>query len=263
MHALDGATSYSWEFLASLPATGFPSYSYVAATTTDSMPSGNPRTAFLLQARAVYGVAYWSSAPDSGYSVDNLPPSTPAPFSGTYASGSTALHWNANTESDLANYRVYRGSTAGFVPGSGNLIASPADTGYADPGSTHFFYKLSAVDVHGNESPFASLTPSGTLDAPGPAAARASFTLVPAPSPARGSMVMSFSLPNPTHVTLAIFDAGGRRVFELVRGWRDAGAYRVPWDGRDRDGREVPSGLYFARLQAPERLINVRFVRMK
>src|SRR6266436_8333853 len=79
MPALDGATGYSWEFLASLAASGFPSYSYVAATTSDSVPAGNPRTAFLLQARGVSGGAYWSSAPDSGYSVDNLPPAMPAP----------------------------------------------------------------------------------------------------------------------------------------------------------------------------------------
>jgi hypothetical protein len=211
MPALDGATGYSWEFLASLPASGFPSYSYVAATTTDSMPSGNPRTAFLLQARGVSGGAYWNSVPDSGYSVDNLAPAMPAPFTGAYLSGSTALHWGRNTEADLANYRLYRGTSSGFVPGAGNLIASPPDTGYVDPGGTPYFYKLSAVDVHGNESPFALLTPNATLDSPEPAAARR-FALVPQPSPARGPMVMSFSLPRATE------PARGRRLSAAL-GW--------------------------------------------
>jgi hypothetical protein len=261
MPALDGASSYAWEFVTSLEATGFPTYSYVASTTTDSMPAGNPRTAFLIQARGTFG-GFWSSAPDSGYSVDNLSPAMPAPFTGVYGSGSTALHWGRNAESDLANYRLYRGSSPSFVPGIGNLVASPSDTGFVDAAGSPYFYKLSAVDVHGNESPFALVIPSGTTDVPDGAIPGA-FALVPTPSPARGPMVMSFALPQSSEMTLAIFDAAGRRMLDLARGWRAAGSYHVPWDGRDQAGNSLPSGVYFARLQAPPRTITVRFVRMR
>ena len=263
MAAPDAAmTGYSWEFLVSLPASGFPSYSYVAATTTDSMPAGNPRTAFMVQARGVAGGAFWSSNPDSGYSVDNLAPAMPAPFTGVYSSSSTALHWGKNLEPDLANYRLYRGGSAGFVPGPGNLVASPTDTGYVDPGGTPHCYKLSAVDVHGNESPFALLTPSGTVDVSTGAIPRV-LALVPAPSPARGPMVMTVSLPERADVTLTIFDASGRRIVGLAGGPWEAGNHPIPWDGRDRSGREVSSGLYFARLEALGHTLHARFVRMK
>jgi hypothetical protein len=261
MPALDGASSYAWEFVRSLEATGFPSYSYVAATTTDSMPAGNPRTAFLIQARGTFG-GFWSSAPDSGYSVDNLGPAMPAPFTGVYGSGSTALHWGRNTESDLANYRLYRGSSPSFVPGIGNLVASPSDTGFVDAAGAPYFYKLSAVDVHGNQSPFALVIPSGTTAVPETGIPIA-FALAPAPSPARGPMVMSFALPQSSEITLAIFDAAGRRMLDLAHGWWAAGEYRLPWDGRDQTGRELPSGVYFARLQASARTITARFVRMR
>ena len=34
----------------------------------------------------------------------------------------------------------------------------------------------------------------------------------------------------------------------LAEGTLAAGAHEVAWDGRDAQGRTVPSGLYFARL---------------
>ena len=52
------------------------------------------------------------------------------------------------------------------MPGAGNLVASLADTGYADVGPSGGYYKLSAVDFNGNESAFALVGPGQTLDAP-------------------------------------------------------------------------------------------------
>ena len=42
----------------------------------------------------------------------------------------------------------------------------------------------------------------------------------------------------------------GRRVAVLVDGERMAGEFVKNWDGRDQTGREVGSGIYFARLVA-------------
>jgi flagellar hook assembly protein FlgD len=89
------------------------------------------------------------------------------------------------------------------------------------------------------------------------------LALVPAPIPAHGPMVMTVSVPERAEVTLVIFDASGRRIVDLARGRWEAGDHPIPWDGRDRSGHEVSSGLYFARLEALGRTLNVRFVRMK
>ena len=48
---------------------------------------------------------------------------------------------------------------------------------------------------------------------------------------------------------LSIFDAQGRRVAALARGYRPAGAYAAMWSVRDRDGMPLPHGLYLARLR--------------
>lgn len=156
-----------WDFVGSLSARADSAYILVVPTLADSNASGINRATLFVSAVTATPSVYFDSAPDSGYSVDNLPPVPPSPFTGAYASGATHLHWGANTELDLWHYKVYRGSSAGFVPGPGNTIASPSDTGYADVGQAGSYYKLSAVDVNGNESGYALLTPAGTTSVPG------------------------------------------------------------------------------------------------
>ena len=77
------------------------------------------------------------------------------------------MHWQANTDADLAHYVIYRGATADFVPGPGNLIGTTADTAFVDPAGSFNYYKVAAVDVHSNRGPLATLAsqdvPVGTL----------------------------------------------------------------------------------------------------
>ena len=256
-------TTYAWEYLASQPASGFSQYSYVAATTRDSLGGSNPYTLFMVQARAPSGPAFWSSAPDSGYSVDNLPPLAPSPFTGYFTGGATALHWGPSLETDFGVYRLYRGSSAGFVPGPSNFVVEKPDTGYSDAAGTPFYYKLSAVDVHGNESAFALLTPSGTLDAPAPQVPSALWLGQAAPNPALGAATFHFALPREGTVSLRIYDAAGRLVRELARGVIPAGDHSARWDGRDAAGRELPSGVYLVELAAQGRALHSRFVRIR
>jgi hypothetical protein len=63
--------------------------------------------------------------------------------------------------------------------------------------------------------------------------------------------------------TLDIIDVRGRTVRELWSGAIEVGGRRVVWDGKDAAGREMPSGVYFARLrsdgvQSVDRLTLVR-----
>ncbi|MFI5372185.1 MAG: FlgD immunoglobulin-like domain containing protein [Candidatus Eisenbacteria bacterium] len=248
--AAAAAPNYAWEYVTSQPAFHVPSYSYVATTTGDSMGVGNPKTTFMIMARTYGGGQWWFSAPDSGYSVDNVPPVTPAPFRGTFSGGTGHLHWGSNTEPDLLGYRLYRGSNAGFVPGAGNLLSAQPDTGYTDPsGSAGYYYKLSAVDIHGNESAYALLTPAGTTAvAPGGMLTLA-FAPV-SPNPAHGDLSMRFTLPVAADVALVISDLQGRQVACLARGRFEAGAQEVRWTGSDAAGHTLGSGIYFATLTA-------------
>lgn len=53
-------------------------------------------------------------------------------------------------------------------------------------------------------------------------------------------------------MTLAIYNLRGQRVSTLVDEIRPAGYGESEWRGRDDQGRNVPSGLYIARLKTPE-----------
>jgi hypothetical protein len=248
-HSTFAAADYYWEFLSSVTVDYLGNYSVLAATAYDSTGLGNPRTAFMVQARS--GSRHWDSPPDSGYSVDNLAPLAPAPFTGQYAAGTTSLHWNPNTEADLAGYRLYRGTTAGFAADPAHLVAAQADTGYVDPAGGPRYYKLGAVDTHGNESPLVALLPSGALDVPGGAFPTELALARPSPNPARGEVTFAFSLPGAAHVTLALHDVAGRRVALLSDGTFEAGEHRVRAALADDAGRPLGSGLYWARLETP------------
>lgn len=149
-----------WEAIASLPSARIVSYGYSAPTTQDSLAGANPMTAFFVQALTSDAYVWYSSAPDSGYSVDNLAPPPPAQFVAQYSGTGTALHWIPSRASDLSHYGLYRGSSSEFVPGPANRISASPDTGYFDPdGTGEYCYKLAAVDIHGNIGRFAVVTP--------------------------------------------------------------------------------------------------------
>lgn len=259
--ALAGATIY-WELVGNVYATQLAGYSFLAPTAQDSVPGSAPRTLFMVRAEDWSQNRHWDSDPDSAYSVDNLAPAAPEPFTGTYSGGTTYLHWEPNAEPDLAHYRLYRGASAGFVPGPGNLVAAPPDTGHADAGAAGFFYKLTAVDVHGNESAATLLSPSGTLAVEG--GAPAALMLAPAtPNPSRGATTCRFALPVAGAVRLEVFDPAGRLVRVLADGEHAAGEHAVRWDGTGEGGTRVPSGLYLARLSFAGRTLTGKIARVE
>jgi hypothetical protein len=260
---VQGTQAVYWQLVGTQAARGLPGYSYVAATTSDSLPGANPYTSFMVMAEESGGIPYWMSAADSGYSVDNLAPPTPSPFTGTYTSGTSYLQWGASPVSDFAEFRLHRGHTAGFTPDAGNLVVAQSGAGYVDAAGGPCYYQLCAVDVHGNVSPYAFLQPSGTADTPVPALPRELALSPPAPNPLRGSATLTLALPRAADVTLAIFDQQGRRVRTLVSGARPAGEHAIVWDGRDDAGHAVVSGIYFVRCEVAGRTITRRIVALR
>jgi hypothetical protein len=247
------ATTYAWEFLATVEPNHFAGqYSLLAATASDSVGGSNPKTMFLVLGRNASGSMFWPSPPDSGYSVDDLAPAAPAALSGEFVAGTATLHWQPNTEADLAGYRIYRGLTPDFVPDEDNLVASVPDTGHVDIAGNHYDYKVTAVDTHGNESPVASVFPSGIVDG-GDVSLPVTVSFAGAmPSPTRSATNLRYALPRPATVQLAVYDAGGRLVRRLVHGPKGAGEHSEIWDLRNADGRIAAAGIYFARLEVED-----------
>lgn len=256
-----GATEYAWEFVAAVTAQHmFAAYSRPVATTSDSVAGANPTTAFLVVARSLASNKYWVSDPALGYSVDNLAPGTPSPFIGTYAAGATTMHWTPVAAPDLAAYHVHRGTDPAFTPGDANQVAAITGTDLTDAPGAAYVYKVCAVDVHGNESSYATLVPNGTVaveDVPATLAFAA-----PRPSPAQGRVTLVWSLAHDGPVRLSLYDAAGRCVRTLEDGVATAGTHHSVFALDDANG-PLPTGLYLARLEAEGRTLVQRVAMLR
>ncbi len=70
-----------------------------------------------------------------------------------------------------------------------------------------------------------------------------------APNPFNPLTTITFAAGRAGLVRLAVYDVRGREVVELLRGVVEAGEHRVSWQGTDAAGQEMPSGMYFVRLE--------------
>jgi PKD repeat protein len=91
------------------------------------------------------------------------------------------------------------------------------------------------------------------------------FNLLPCrPNPFNPMTTISYDLPKDVRVDLSIYDLTGRLVKKLRSGEMEAaGHHEVVWQGRDKDGRTVATGVYLYRLQAGSYQATRRMVLVK
>ncbi|MDH3199011.1 MAG: T9SS type A sorting domain-containing protein, partial [Candidatus Krumholzibacteria bacterium] len=246
---------FTWDLVAEAPARFFDSYTALVPSHSDSTAADPAWEHFMVTARTAVPTVFYNSAVDSGYSVDNLAPGTPQGLlgAGEWNPEGLRLTWDPGPESDLAHYAVYRGQDPAFVPSPGNLLASPSDPTYFDSAwnwNSKYTYKVSALDVHDNESGFAASGPDDVTDIGDDATPHVNFLSQNAPNPFNPLTRIAYSLAGRGEVSLRVYDAAGRMVRELVAGVRGPGRYEETWDGRDYRGSRVASGVYFYRLEA-------------
>ena len=69
----------------------------------------------------------------------------------------------------------------------------------------------------------------------------------PYPNPFNSMVVIPFSISHPGEVEVAIYNLKGQVMWEYD-GWFAPGWHKLVWDGRDRLGKEVGSGVYLVRM---------------
>jgi predicted lipoprotein with Yx(FWY)xxD motif len=250
-------SGFAWEWLMDMPARFFETYVATIPSLHDSTSLGTGWQYFMVSAVTHDPYVFYDSPVDSGYSVDNLVPAVPLGLAGeqSFTPDGLQLTWDPNGESDLAGYSIYRGTSGDFTPGDDNRIGLPADPELFDGDwawDTGYWYKVAAVDVHGNESPFAVLAPeeiSGDDPMPLP---DATFLAQNFPNPFNPITNIAFGLKEQGHVSLRIYGAAGRLVATLIDESRPAGQYAALWNGKDRNGSFAASGVYFYRLTTKE-----------
>ncbi|RJP77403.1 MAG: T9SS C-terminal target domain-containing protein [Candidatus Zixiibacteriota bacterium] len=84
------------------------------------------------------------------------------------------------------------------------------------------------------------------------------YRLSVSPNPFNPTTALSFELRAASYVSLKVYDTAGREVRTLVEGWQEAGTREAILDAT-----ELPSGIYFARLQAGEFTQTQKLVLLK
>jgi flagellar hook assembly protein FlgD len=100
---------------------------------------------------------------------------------------------------------------------------------------------------------------NGTLCEPNPcvsgvddASQITALSLTTTPNPSTGQVMIRYTLPKATAVTIEVFNTAGTLLMRMDEGARPAGQHAVAWGGRNEDGNKLPSGIYLARIVTGE-----------
>ncbi|MBN1406645.1 MAG: T9SS type A sorting domain-containing protein [Calditrichaceae bacterium] len=70
------------------------------------------------------------------------------------------------------------------------------------------------------------------------------------PNPFSSSTAIAYTVDEQSEIKVTIYDILGREIRQFSAGFQTAGVHQIVWDGRNRLGQKVASGVYFYRLQS-------------
>ncbi len=178
------------------------------------------------------------------------------------------LSWDASLIGDLAGYKIYFDTDSSGFPYDDTVdVGNNTLTTLSGlvPGLAYYI-TATCYDTDGNESWYSkevSATPAA-LAVKESSNIPTSFALHQAyPNPFNPTTTIRFDLPHSVDISIVVYDLLGREVVPLVDGDMTAGYHQVIWDGRTASGREVPTGIYIARLITPQYTKSIKMVLLK
>ncbi len=263
---LQAFTQDGWTFLESVQPYYLPQYASNAPTYGDSTSAGIPYTQYMVLGITTSGIL--ESNVLSGYSVDNLAPGAPSALAANADDTSIHLQWTPTHyhDEDLLHYNLYRSASPMVQINAENFLASSTDSTFVDESlpSDSWHYIVTAMDVHGNESPPSNetlvqiITSAGGDLVPRQVAVQGAW-----PNPFNPTTTIKYSVPGAGEVQLTIFNVRGRNVRTLVSENKQPGFYEVTFDGRDRTGQLLASGVYFVHLKTADGVSSKKIVLAK
>lgn len=256
-----------YDYVATVPAAALPQYSVVAPTLYDSTKTGGQHwSVFVVTGQTDLPYWYSASAPDSGYSVDNLEPVVPMNLRAELSGGGAALSWDEAADADFKYFTLYRGETAAFDPDTFQPLAKLTTHAFIDAtvqNNKTYYYKLAATDFAGNRSDFASVMLSVTAVKINPGLPVEFALEQNYPNPFNPVTTISFGLPAQQRISLKIFDLRGSLVRTLASGAFAAGIHELSWDGRNDSGEIASAGTYIYRLESEGGILTRKMIFLK
>jgi hypothetical protein len=213
--------------------------------------------------------------------LKNSPPTAPENLSANVNRGSVELSWSPATDAQTPAASLTYNLRLGTTPGGEQIVA--AMTGLPQSGNTNhrtrwtirnlsngvYYWSVQARDHGFAASAFAVeqtfvVTMSSVADRFA-LALPAQFELAQNyPNPFNPTTAVRFGLPQAGRVTLKVYDVMGNEIATLIDGENKAAGYHTAvWDGKNRERKPAPSGVYLYVLQAGETRLVRRLVLLR
>ncbi len=83
------------------------------------------------------------------------------------------------------------------------------------------------------------------------------------PNPFNGSTIIEFALPRAGSVSVSIYNTLGKKVYSQQKQYAAAGKYAVNWNGENRAGLPVASGIYIYQIKFKEQVESGKMLYLK
>ncbi|KAA3631181.1 MAG: T9SS C-terminal target domain-containing protein [Calditrichaeota bacterium] len=83
------------------------------------------------------------------------------------------------------------------------------------------------------------------------------------PNPFNLETTISFRLPQAGKVSVSVFNILGQEVRNLVSEYKEAGVHTISWDGKNKSGSDVASGMYLYKLKTDDYLETKKMLLIK
>ncbi|MCF7858585.1 MAG: carboxypeptidase regulatory-like domain-containing protein [Candidatus Cloacimonetes bacterium] len=166
------------------------------------------------------------------------------------------LSWQAPIGQGLTGYNVYRDLT---------IIHTGTELTYTDqnvPTGT-YTYNVSALYYDLYESDLTGDLVVEVVAADDVFNVDANQLIGNIPNPFNPSTAISFSLENPGHVSIEIYNVKGKKIRTLINQHLEATTHSVVWNGKDDQAQDAASGVYFYKMKSGNYTASKKMILMK
>ncbi len=197
---------------------------------------------------------------------DNPPPDPPTPvelstFTAIYANGSSLLEWTTQSESNNLGWNIYRSETEleNAIQINGSLIngagtsTEPTDYIFDDFVPVHYgttyYYWLESISFSGQTEHFGPISLTIPESGENPELPEIDISnFYNYPNPFYSTTEISFMITEPAFVQISVHNLKGQEITQLFNGHYNANRFCLTWDGKNKNGEEVTSGIYFLKV---------------
>jgi hypothetical protein len=184
------------------------------------------------------------------------------------------LQWITQSETNVSGYQLYRNNTNdletatmlnAFIPATNTSqmqVYVYWDNEIFENGT--YYYWLQNLDMDGSSSFHGPIYITVELNGQGVPAIPVTQGINGAyPNPFNPRTSIEIGLTRDGQTRVEVFNQRGQLVRTLFDGYKEAGTYTLSWDGTDAANRQLPSGMYYIRMAAGNKVYSRKVVLMK